>query len=1336
MKNPPQIKNKVQFNPFSGPQIESVIHTTKAQSEILIDCLFGGDDAKRAYNLSFSLNFLGDFKFNALKRAIEHLVERHESLRASFSEDGAFMCIFSEIAFEISYNDLSNKLEDEKLKLKDELQHQDINYLFDLVHDPLFKASVIKLSENAHIFIITVHHSICDGLSIDVFLEELGVIYSAYVQDKLPNLPEVDPYSLFAEKENLFAESNEYKLSEDFWLNMYQESVPKVELPIDYPRPQLRTYNNHRLDFLIDKNLLNALKHTGLNAGCSLVTTLMTAFEVFLYQQTGQNDLVVGLTNSRPAHFDMTQIIGHGVNVLPLRSKVDLKITFNEYLTRRKTQFFDAYEHQSISFGHILEKLSVARDPSRIPLVPVTLNLELNKNLENEISFHNLSHDLTLNIGDYGTFEIELQAFKSKDGPCFRWKYNTTLFKPDTIKQMMASFEALLEKLVYNPTESISEIITSNFLSAYNKLNDTKVDYPTETLYTLLKKQAEIYTSNLALEFQDTKLSYEALYKKANKLAHYFTNQGINPGDYVGVAINRSPELLATLIAILECGAAYVPLDPNYPKSRLEFILKDSNAKHVITNNDSAFEFDNTVKQIYIEDALNNLTNLSYHHLEVTLNQDSVAYILYTSGTTGKPKGVPITNKNLVNLLFSIARESGITEQDRFLAITTISFDIAGVELFLPLLNGASIVMADSETARNGELLLKLIETKQISIVQATPTTWKMLLESNWKQPLKIKAFCGGEALTYDLAQRILSKCDKLWNMYGPTETTIYSIIKEIKSDDTLITIGKPIANTQLYILNSNGQLAPPGVIGEIVIAGDGIGLGYLNRPDLSSEKFIKNPFYPDSNSIIYRTGDLGKLLPTNEILCLGRLDQQIKVRGYRIEPEEIEKTLVKINDICEAVVLAHNDSLIAFVKPLEYKKITNEQISAWKTYLADELPSYFVPNQIKIIKELPTTPNGKLDRQALLNYEYIQIDSSDFTKPQNDSEKLVAEIWKKYLHSDSIDIRSNFFELGGNSLIAIQVMNQLEKEIGERLPLSSLFEYSTIKEFSLLLNKKDKTETWSSLVPIKPKGNKTPIYIVHGAGMEVLIFKELADNLDVDQPVFGLQAKELFNTGERYDSIEKIASHYVETIINHNPEGPYAIAGYSLGGILAFEMARKFLKLGKKVTMVGLFDTVIEPHFYHNTPLRKKLALRAYRYKRRFYFLKEMTKSWKNFKFHINQKKKFMLTKNLETKNFNTDQDLLKHQEFLKTESIIQPIKSRYYITPLEIEVDLFRAEEKIGYVDDSIFMRWKKFALKGLNIHKIPGNHDTILSSQHIKEVASVFQNILDLRNHANKN
>jgi amino acid adenylation domain-containing protein len=862
--NPQELHNNIVRKKKTG----LVINTTKAQSEILTDCFFGGDDAKRAYNISRSLKFAGKLKYDALKLAIQSLVERHESLRSSFSEDLQLMYIYPDFHVDILYHDISNQGETEKQKIKKSLISDDVNYLFDLINGPLVKFDLVKINELEHELILTVNHAICDGLSTDILLEELGVLYSAFCQDKIPTLSEPDRFSLFAEKENKFADSDEYKRSEEFWLNMYQESIQKLELPIDYPRPKLRTYNNHHLDFLLDNSLLKALKQIGNSAESniftSIVTTLVAAFEVFLYQQTGQNDLVLGLASSRRANYDMMQMVGHTVNLLPLRSKVDTKISFKDYLTQRNTQLFDAYDNQSISFGHLLEKLSIPRDPSRVPLVPVIINIQLDDGLESKHLFFNLSTEIKQNQNDYGTFEIEIQVFMSDEGPCFRWKYNTTLFKPETIEQMMASFKEVLNDIVANPKAKIGDIIKVDN-SAYSKLNDTLVSYPKLPLHKLLTNQARISALKQAVKFGNSEISYENFEKQVNQLSHYLIEQGLKNGDFVAVSLPRSIELVITLTAIMKCGAAYLPLDPNFPSQRLEFMLEDSGARFLITTKEFSSLFKTNSKVLLSENIFQNLSQYPTVSPNISVDINEIAYLIYTSGSTGKPKGVMITHKNLVNFLYSMMLEPGIKETDKLLSITTISFDIAGLELFLPLLKGATVVIASDETAKDSRLMLELLQEESITMLQATPSTWQMLLDAGWEKPIPIKALCGGEALPMGLAKKILGRVNELWNLYGPTETTIWSSVKRILMEDDVITIGHPIANTQIYILNEQNHLVPPNTIGEICIAGDGVSKGYWNRLDLTNEKFIKNPFDTKLDTTLYRTGDLGKLLHTGE---------------------------------------------------------------------------------------------------------------------------------------------------------------------------------------------------------------------------------------------------------------------------------------------------------------------------------------------------------------------------------------------------------------------------------------------------------------------------------------
>ena len=1317
-------------DPFSGPEIFRVLTTTQPQEEIWTACKLGGDDANRAYNESISLDFNGVLNEIALKKATQTLVNRHEALRCVFSTDGAYITIFKELDIAFNVIDVSQKSDEDKIQHLKKLVKQDADYVFDLVKGPLIKFTLIRLSNTEHRLLITSHHIICDGWSFGIMLQELGTLYSAYVQNTTPKLVSPESFSDYADNLLELTEREDYKAIENFWLNCYSASVPKLALPTDRPYPALRTYKSNRLDFPLDNELLNAIKSLGKSVNCSLVSTLLAAFDIFLFKASKQNDIVVGLPAAGQSTTGMTQLLGHCVNLLPLRTTLNAQLNFIDYLKDKNSGLYDAYDHQQLSFGHLLQKLAIPRDPSRVPLVPVVFNIDLG--MDAGVSFHDISYKLISNPRHYETFEIFLNASGTENDLVFEWSYNEGLFNSSTIELMMQDFEAIIAHLVSSPNQPLSEVINSNIADSYKRLNDTASFYPDKNVFELFTEQANKTPNQVAIEYNNEKVTYKELLDKTYQFSHVLKTKGIEPGDIVAVALTRDTNLLVTLLAILHCGAAYQPLDPEYPKSRLDFMIEDANAKLLITTKRYSDSFANHSNLLLLEDSLPTISKNKVVPLDVTVLPSNLAYILYTSGSTGKPKGVQVTHKNLINFLSSMAVEPGIEKQDRLLSITTISFDIAGLELFLPLLNGATLVLVDENTSKDGRLLLEVLQQKHISILQATPTTWKMLIDLGWETPLPIKALCGGEALPLNLAKQILQKCDTLWNMYGPTETTIWSAVKKIHQEDKTITIGKPIANTELYIIDNNNNLMPPNEIGEIAIGGDGVANGYKNRPELTEEKFIKNPFNTTSGNALYKTGDLGKLLPSGELVCLGRTDQQVKIRGHRIELGDIEQTLITLNGVKDAVVTVQSERLIAHIVHDDTTKNLAHDIliERWRQHLKNELPSHLMPYEFKFLNELPKTLNGKVDRKALTTPNSPKTETPSFTPPRTKPEQLVSEIWQKCLGINKIDIFSNFFELGGHSLTAVKVMALLEKETGKRLPLSALFEYSTIEKFAQLLDMDNRFITWDSLVPIKRKGNKTPLYIVHGAGMNVLIFNALAKNLDDDQPVYGLQAKGLNGIDEPFGTVEEIAAHYVEAITKNNPTGPYALAGYSFGGIIAYEMAHQMLSQNKKVTMLAMLDSYAHPSYYYKTQIRKSLASLNYNFRSYTYVLLQMLSSKKHFKerlkTQINDFKNYCLS----LKYGRQKQHELIYQQPYKLDKMNNLASAKYHLTPRALKIDLFRVNDETYFMHDRKYLGWKNIALKGVEVHNIPGDHNQLFSPPNDKKSAMILQKVLDTR------
>lgn len=1039
-----QNTSRSNFNPFEGPEIEKIISPTKAQSEILVDCALGGDDANRAYNISYTLKLIGNLDQNALEESLHFIVNRHEALRSCFSEDGHYMTIFSTIGFSIPYTDLSEN-KDSTVK---QLISADANHVFNLIHGPLFKFSLIKTATSTHLLLITFHHTISDGLSVDQFFKELGICYTALSQHKTPELPKPKLYSVFAEKERTTHNLGD----ENYWLDMYKTSIPKVELPLDFTRPSLRTYNNNVYHFKIDPIVFENLKQTGVTVGASLVVTFMSAFELFLNELTNQNHLIVGLNTSRHVYHNMIGVIGHGVNLLPISTNIDRNITFIEYLKHRKEAILDAFDHQSISFGQLLEKLPLTPDLSRIPLVPVVLNLEFNNNLQRLFSFRDLEHEVVLNHRDYATFELEIQAHMDNEGPYLNVNYNTSLFKQDSIEQMMLRFNTLLKELVNDSSIPIHQILSNHYTKAYSQLNATTATYPSKCLHELLLEQTKESLNKTALEFNDISLTYDVLHTRIQQFAYCLQQKGVQPGDLIAVSLTRSEHLVPLLIAILQCGSAYVPLDPKFPQARLDFMLEDSESKYLITDKNISSLFSNTTPKIFIEDLVDRLDSTPTAQSFSFSDPNGLAYILYTSGSTGNPKGVKVSHKNLINFLYAMAKAPGITSNDRLLSITTISFDIAGLELFLPLLNGATLVLTDDSVSGDGWQLLELIKNKSISYLQATPTTWQMLLDSDWDTPLPIKALCGGEPLPLHLAKQLAINCDELWNMYGPTETTIWSTVKKIDLNSTKITIGRPIANTRIYIISNEGNLVSPGTVGELCIAGDGVALGYLNRPELTASKFQYQHLSKNLSETVYKTGDLGKLLPNGDILCLGRADNQIKLRGHRIELGEIETALLSIPDVKQAAVVVNNSGKDTKIVAYLTSKTSSQNTDVIRHQLSLILPDILIPKIFMWIPEFPTTPNGKIDKKRLPE-PIVSRSMVSQKKPQSALQKEVSKVWSEFLDIESIGLEENFFEIGGSSIIAQKVISKLRKQLNSEIPLIKLFQFPTLLKFTEYLS-------------------------------------------------------------------------------------------------------------------------------------------------------------------------------------------------------------------------------------------------------------------------------------------
>lgn len=861
----------------------------------------------------------------------------------------------------------------------------------------------------------------------------------------------------------------------------------------------------------------------------------------------------------------------------------------------------------------------------------------------------------------------------------------------------------------------------------------TQVNYPKDKLlHQLISETVSKYPDRVALTFKNNNLTYFQLNSHANRLAHLLLDKGVMPQDKVAILLDRSEELVISLLAIMKIGATYVPLDPLFPVARSSYMLEDSNTVLLLTSDCYKEVHLSGSKEVILEDVWGSLSLFSDQDPIAEISGKDILYILYTSGSTGKPKGVEVMHQNMVNFLLSMQKVPGMEPTDSLLAVTTISFDIAGLELFLPLVTGARIVLADATEVKDGRLLLELIDQESITFMQATPYTWRLLLEAGWQKG-KMKVLCGGEALPVDLAKKILNRAGSLWNVYGPTETTIWSTIKQINSKDEVIGIGKPIDNTGIYILDEHQSPLAIGEVGEIFIAGEGVARGYLNQQLLTAEKFFTDPFSNDPGGRMYGTGDLGKFTPDGELIYISRVDQQIKIRGYRIETAEIEYHLSKAHKVKHAVVIAMAGTdgiykLVAYV--IAEPSVESESMLAdrWITDLKQTLPDYMIPDIFQFLTEMPLTPNGKIDKKALAERKLVLEPLNEYAGPRTDVEQMVARIWSEVLNIDKIGIHHNFFEIGGHSLKALQIMLRIEKETGRRLPLATFIAHPTISKMSLVMQLDAKSITWDVLVPIKPSGNKIPIYIVHGASLNVLLFNTLAIHMDDDQPIYGLQAKGLNGIDEPFSRIEDMAAHYIQAILKQNPEGPYALAGYSFGGIVAYEMTRQLEVLNKKVKMLAMFDTFAYRTPYYDPPIEKLINKTLYFVRKAMYTLTFRDGFMATIANRSLALKRGIERLLLKFKSGN-DQEQIGIFGYPNKIDVMNKLALKFYkIEPADVEIELFRAEQHSFHLDDFEYLGWKSYALKGINIHGIPGAHNTIFKSPNDKLFARMLQGCLD--------
>ncbi len=1257
----------------------------------------------------------GPLDLAALKRSLTEVVRRHEAWRTNFDViDGQPVQTISPAKpVSLPLVDLRRLPESEREEEAKRLAAVQSKRPFNLKKDSLLRATVVQLGEARYAICLTLHHIIFDGLSIyRVFLPELLSCYRAYSAGETPSLPELPlQYGDYAAWCRKSWQDNAYGRQVPYWHKQLEGAIPVLQLPTDRTRPAVQRFQGAMHSFRLSRELSRALHTLSRREGSTLFMTLLAAFASLLHRYSGQNDFVVGTVSAGRKLAALERLLGCFQNPLALRMDLTGDPTFRELMRRAKDVTLGALVHDDVPFGALVKELHPDRDFSRNPLLQVLISLAPLVHITEP------GWDVTQMEIDVGAakFDLDLELDDRPSGLRGRFVYNTDLFDAATVARMVGHWETLLAGLVANPDQRISALplLIEAEKRQIAEWNRTEKEYPAgQCIHQLLEAQVERTPEAVAVRQEKRSLTYRELNARANQLAHYLRKQGVGPDVRVGICLESSPEMAIALLAVLKAGGACVPLDPNYPAERLAYLLEDAQASVLIVRGSELSGLRPGMAKVI--DPTTELAAIACESAENPAHQttaENLAYVIYTSGSTGKPRGVLLTHRGLVNHGTEAIHLYGLTPADRVLQFSSVSFDIAVEEILPTWMCGAMLVLKTADMPLSASGFLSWIRRRKITVLDLPTAYWHELVhqiaESREPVPAELRlVIVGGEkasANTLRIWRKLTAGLGTRWiNTYGPTEASVIATAYEPGDEiPAVLPIGRPIANTQVHVLDTHLQPVPVGISGELHIGGLGVARGYLNLPVQTQQKFIPDPFRQEAGACLYKTGDMAKYLPGGEIEFLGRTDDQVKIHGFRVELGEIEAALGQHGGVRQPVVTAREDSsgagkfLVAYFVAAQQPAPTALSL---RSFLKDKLPEYMIPSAFVALSAMPLTPNGKVDRRAL---PVPKADDSaaplDMVAPKDELESRLVKIWESILGKQPITVRQNFFELGGHSLLAVRLMHRVEQVFGKRMPIATLFQAPTIEQLADLL-RDGWSPSWSSLVPIQPDGSKPPFFCIHGAGGTVIIYHNLAQALGPDQPIYGLQAQGLDGRQRCLNRVEDMAEHYLSEIRTIQPAGPYFLGGLSFGGTVAYEMAQRLRAAGEDVGLLVLFDTF--PGKYESTSaLLKKL-----------------------WHLPLSEKTAYLGRKTVQygkTLGRRVTHGLL--PEALKRVRFgIQQAGSQYVAQPYEGPVVLFRASQKSLRGVHDPYAGWKELAVGGLKVYEITGDHVGIVAGPQVGTLA----------------
>lgn len=1304
------------------------------------------------YNICYALHLKGSLNVTALKSALCALVQRHETLRTRFIDVEGRLHLevptMPEVPLPIA--DFSGMDKSGREDILSAALHAEANRPIVLARELAIRTVLYCMNECEHVLQLTFHHAALDGWSAGVIFHDIAAFYNASVMGTSANLPELPiSYSDFArwQREQLAGIERERLIS--YWKEQLQSSSFALQLPTDRPRPPLQTFSGAVRRYKLAASLATAIQEFCHRESVTPFMVTLAALYVVLARYSGQNDILIGSPITARPRIETEELVGFFANTVILRGNLEGNPTFRELLQQVRQTALNAYAHQGLPLELLIDRISQQRDLSRSALFQVMLVFQ--NTPQQRVELNGLEISIQEVRTDTSKFDFTVELSPAGETIEAIIEYNTDLFDAGAIDRLWGHLDTYLFNAVASPelkVETISMLVPAERQQMLVEWNATEREYPRETpLAELVEAQVERNPDAIAVVYGKQHITYRRLNERANQLAHELRKHGAGPDQLIGLCVERSTDMVVALLAIVKTGAAYLPLDPLMPAERRRFMLEDSCVRVVVTEQNLREELPAfTGATILLEDAgwqANQRDNLA-----VAVRPEDLAFVIFTSGSTGKPKGVQIPRKALTNLLWSMREWLQLSEKDRLLAVTTISFDIAGADVWLPLLVGAQTVLASRENAADGNALRDLLERHDITFLQATPVTWQLLFDSGWGGKPDLQTVCTGEAMPPEIAAQLVPVVKRVWNLYGPTETTIWSTGYRVTDGREPILIGHPIANTQCYILDSLGQPVPVAVTGELYIGGDGLALGYLNRPELTAEKFVTDPFR-GGNARMFRTGDLVRYRADGNIECLGRADYQVKIRGYRIELGEIETALKEHPEINQAVVVAREDKpgdkrLVAYYTTSHIGEVELDALSPEKLrkHLSAILPEYMVPAAYVHLESLPLTPNGKLDRRAMPPPGDEANATRQYEPPEGAIEAKLAAIWADVLKLNRVGRHDNFFELGGNSFQAVRVLVKIRATFPEYQPsLTVLMKAQTVERLACTLL--DRQADRTCLVTVRAGSGRAPFFCVHGAGGNVVSMRSLAMALPPEQPFYSFQARGLDGYSAPFSSVEETAECYVNQIRRVQPHGPYFLGGWSYGGLVAFEMAHRLESIGESVGILAMLDT--SNLAYTRLLPRSKLLYLYFRYivRRAIYHFKILgwmkPQGWSKY-FSIRIRIFLRMARNMAriAAEGNQNSILLKSQpdqyravfgpgdlrEALDRVMDADSLAAQNFIPkPYHGHLLLFRADTRNEgpYVDRTL--GWRNVALGGVKVYKVIGDHESIFQYPNVVEIANIL-------------